>query len=66
MIFCQTLLQLADPTQLKLVGVGVDFVFPKEGRKEDGRKEERKNPQLASSRMHGPTCLNFSYCLVGV
>ena len=28
--FCQTPLQLADPTQLQLVGVGVDFVFPLE------------------------------------
>ena len=28
-------------TQLQLVGVGVDFVFPLEGRrKEEGRKEE--------------------------
>ena len=26
--FCQTPLQLADPTQLQFVGVGVDFVFP--------------------------------------
>ena len=25
---CQTLLQLAHPTQLQLVGEGVDFVFP--------------------------------------
>ena len=32
--YCQTPLQHADPTQL--VGVGVDFVFPQEGR----RKEE--------------------------
>ena len=28
--YCQTPLQLADPTQLQLVGVGVDFVFPLE------------------------------------
>ena len=32
---CQTLLQLADPSQPQLVGVGVDFVFPVEGRKEE-------------------------------
>ena len=38
---CQNPLQLADTTQLWLVGVGVDFVFPchKEGR--------RKNPHLS-------------------
>ena len=30
--FCQTPLQLTNPTQLHWVGVGVDFVFPqKEG-----------------------------------
>ena len=32
----QTPLQLADPTQLQLVEVGVDFVFP---RKEERREE---------------------------
>ena len=33
--FCQTPFQLADPTQLQLNGVGIDFVFPwKEGRRE--------------------------------
>ena len=32
--YCQTPLQLANPTQLQLVREGVDFVFPwKEGRK---------------------------------
>ena len=50
-------LQLADPTQLQVVGVGVDFVF--------WRKEGRKNPHLASSRRNDPSCLNFGDCLVG-
>ena len=45
-----------------MVGVGVDFVFPQEGR----RKEGRRNPHLASSRRVDPTCLNFGDCLVGV
>ena len=27
--YCQTPLQLANPTQLQLVGEGVDFVFPR-------------------------------------
>ena len=36
-LFCQTPLQLANPTQLQLVGVGVDFLFPLE---EEGRKKE--------------------------
>ena len=36
-IFCQTQLQLDDPTQLQLVGVGVDFVYPLE---EEGRRKE--------------------------
>ena len=31
----------ANPTQLQLVGVGVEIVFPREGR--------RKNPHLSSS-----------------
>ena len=35
--FCQTPLQLANPTQLQSVGEGVDFVFPRE----EGRKEGR-------------------------
>ena len=36
---CQTPLQLADPTQLQWVGVGVDFVFTrKEGRKKEKRR----------------------------
>ena len=37
---CPTLLQLADPTQLQLVGV--DFVFPQEGRK----KTEEPTPSF--------------------
>ena len=58
---CQTPLQLANPTQLQLVGEGVDFVFPrimKEGR--------RNNPHLAPSRRNGPKCLNFCGCLEDV
>ena len=43
-------------TQLQLVGVGVDFVFPLEGRKEEGRKEGR-NPHLHFSRRNDPSCL---------
>ena len=59
--YCQTPLQLADPTQLKLVGVGVDFVFPQEGRKEEGM-----NPHLASTRGNDPLCLKLVDCLVYV
>ena len=64
--FCQTPLQLANPTQLQLVGVGVDTVFPR--KKEEGRrkKEGRKNPHLNFSRRNDPSCLNFGDCLVGV
>ena len=40
---CQTPLQLADPTQLQLVGVAVDFVFPS---KEEGRREEEPTPSF--------------------
>ena len=63
--YCQTPLQLANPTQLQLVGEGVDFVFlrKEEGRKE-GRKKEGRNPRLASSRRNA--CLSFDDCLVGV
>ena len=62
--FCQTPLQLANPTQLQLVWVGVDFVFP---RKEGKRKEEEGiTPHLASSKRNDPTCLNFDDCVVGV
>ena len=43
--FCQNPLQLADPTQLQLFGVGVDFVFPwKEGRRR--KKEEEPTPSF--------------------
>ena len=48
-------------TQFQLVGVGVDFVFPLEG-----RRKKKKNPHLAFSRWNDPTCLIFSDCLVGV
>ena len=44
-------------TQLQLVGVGGDFVFPLE----QGRK--KKNPHLGSSRECDSTCLKY---LVGV
>ena len=37
--FCQTPLQLANPTQLQLVGERVDFDFPRKKKKEE-RKEE--------------------------
>ena len=58
----QLALQLANPTQLQLVGVGVDFVFPR--KKEEGRK----NPQLNSRKRNDPTCLNFGdlYCVTGL
>ena len=49
--YCQTPLRLANPTQLQLVGVGVDFVFLWK-KEEESRK---KNPHLASSRRNGPT-----------
>ena len=55
-------------TQVQLVGVGVDFVFPlEEGRKKkkEGRKK-KNNPHLASSRRSDPTCLKSGDCLVGV
>ena len=57
--YCQTPLQLANPTQLQLVWVGDDFVFPR-------KKEGRKYPHLAFSRRNDPTCLIFGDCLVGV
>ena len=37
---CQTALQLANSTQLQLVGEGVDFVFPR--KKEEGRKKKEE------------------------
>ena len=45
--FCETPLRLADPTQLQLVGVGVDFVFP--------WKEGSKNHHLGPSKRNDPT-----------
>ena len=66
MTFCQTPLQLADPTQLQLVGKGDDFVFPWRKKKKKKKEEEGRNPHLASSRRIDPTCLNFGDCLVGV
>ena len=36
--------QLADPTQLQLVGAGVDFVFP--WKTEEGRKKKEPLPRL--------------------
>ena len=41
--FCQTPLQLANPTQLQLVGEGVDFVFPRKKEEEEEEEEGRKN-----------------------
>ena len=39
--------ELADLTQLLLVGVGVDFVFPRHKKKKNNKKN--KNPHLASA-----------------
>ena len=61
-INCQTQLQLENPTQLQLVWVGVDFVFPRKNNK----KNKKNNPHLAFSRGNDPTCLIFSDCLVCV
>ena len=63
-VFCQTPLQLANPTELQLDGVGVDFVFPCHNNKKEGRS--KNNPHLTFSRRDDPTCLNFGDCLVGV
>ena len=38
--YCQTPLQLANPTQLQLVWVGVDFVFPRKKEEEEGRRRK--------------------------
>ena len=59
--YCQTPLQHANPTQL--VWVGVDFVFQRKKKEEEGRKN---NTHLAFSRRKDPTCLNFGDCIVGV
>ena len=56
--------KFADPTQLRLAGVGVDFVFLQEGIRREGRR--RKNRNLALSRRNEPSCLNYGDCLVGV
>ena len=59
--------ELADPSELRLDGEEVYFVFPC----------HNKNPHLASTRKDGPTCLKFvgiplgvwklsELCLVGV
>ena len=56
--FCQTPLQLANPTQLQLVWVGVDFVFPRKN-----NKNKKNNPHLASTTRNDPTCLKFGGCL---
>ena len=50
-----------NPTQLQLVGLGVDFVSLR--KKKEGR---RINPHLPFSRRNDPTCLIFGDCLVGV
>ena len=51
LVFYVSFLSNSTPTQLQLVGEGVDFVFPlkKEGR-EKKEEEGRRNPNLASSR----------------
>ena len=40
--YCQTPLQLANPTQLQLVGVGVDFVFPREEEEQQQQEQEEQ------------------------
>ena len=59
---CQTPFQLENPTQLWLVWVGVDFVFP---RRKEGRSTQ-SNPHQAFSRENNPICLIFGDCLVAV
>ena len=48
-LFCQTPLQLANPTQLQLVWVGVDFVFPRKKNKKNKKKEEQEEEQPTPS-----------------
>ena len=55
LLFCQTPLQLANPTELQLDGVGVDFVFPCHKKDEEGRN----NPHLAFTSRKGTTGLYF-------
>ena len=38
--YCQTQLQIADPTQLQLIGVEVDFIFPCHKKKERRKEAE--------------------------
>ena len=43
--------KLANPIELPLNGVGVDFVLP--------YHNKNNHPPLASTRRNGPTCLRF-------
>ena len=54
-VFCQTPLQLANPTELQLDGVGVDFVFPCHNNKKEGRN----NPHRTLTRRNVPTYFKF-------
>ena len=47
--YCQTTLQLANQTQLQLVGEGVDLVFPQ--KKKEERKEEGTHTWLLAEGM---------------
>ena len=47
--------ELADPTEVQLDGVGVDFVFPCHN-----NNNNNNNPQLDSTRRNDPTCLKFA------
>ena len=60
--YCQTPHQLENRTQFQLVGVGVDFVFPKEGRKVGSKKKKEPSPRLyvaVGMSLHVEECLNF-------
>ena len=61
--FVKLFTDLADPTQLQLVGVGV-VVVSRVTRRENmrGRKEERRT----TIRGNDNTCWNFGGCPVGV
>ena len=52
-LYCQTPLQLANPTEVQFDRVGVDFVFPYLS--QEGRR--RNNPHLAFTCGNGPTGL---------